>query len=120
MSTLFDKPSQRWMIFAFTVIVFMSVSVASGCAWYADHLAESSDVWRRKPGLPADRNGRVPHQAGDSRGLRQGRPTGRRNGAHRSHGSGECKGHFKLVRDGWRPHDEDELDGHSQVARRGL
>ena len=43
MSTLFDKPSQRWMIFAFTVIVFMSVSVASGCAWYADHLAGSSE-----------------------------------------------------------------------------
>jgi tetratricopeptide (TPR) repeat protein len=43
MTALSDKPFLRWMIFAFTSIVFLTVSVASGYAWYADHLAESSE-----------------------------------------------------------------------------
>ena len=38
-----DKPSRRWMIFAFSSIVFLSVTVASAYAWYADDLAESSE-----------------------------------------------------------------------------
>jgi len=42
MNALLDKPSRRWMIFTFSVIVFVSVSIASGYAWYADHLAGSS------------------------------------------------------------------------------
>jgi tetratricopeptide (TPR) repeat protein len=43
MNALSDKPSQRWMIFAFTFIVFVTTCVASGYAWYADHLSESAD-----------------------------------------------------------------------------
>jgi tetratricopeptide (TPR) repeat protein len=43
MTALSDKPFLRWMIFAFTSIVFLAVSVASGYSWYADHLAESSE-----------------------------------------------------------------------------
>lgn len=49
MNAFSDKPLVRWMIFAFTLIVFVSVSVASGYAWYADYLAESPDPakWMR-------------------------------------------------------------------------
>jgi tetratricopeptide (TPR) repeat protein len=43
MTALSDTPFLRWMIFAFTSIVFLTVSVASGYAWYADHLAESNE-----------------------------------------------------------------------------
>jgi tetratricopeptide (TPR) repeat protein len=43
MTALSDKPFLRWMIFAFTSIVFFTVSVASGYAWYADHLAGSNE-----------------------------------------------------------------------------
>ena len=43
MNAFSDKPLLRWMIFAFTAIVFVSVCVASGYAWYADYLAESPD-----------------------------------------------------------------------------
>jgi tetratricopeptide (TPR) repeat protein len=43
MTALSDKPFLRWMIFAFTSAVFLTVSVASGYAWYADQLAESSE-----------------------------------------------------------------------------
>jgi len=43
MNAFSDKPSLRWMIFAFTSIVFVVTCVASGYAWYADHMAESSD-----------------------------------------------------------------------------
>jgi tetratricopeptide (TPR) repeat protein len=43
MTALSDKLLLRWMIFGFTSIVFLTVSVASGYAWYADHLAESSE-----------------------------------------------------------------------------
>ncbi len=43
MTALSEKPFLRWMIFAFTSVVFLTVSVASSYAWYADHLAESSD-----------------------------------------------------------------------------
>ena len=43
MNALSDKPLLRWIIFAFTFIVFVTTSVASTYAWYADHLAESSD-----------------------------------------------------------------------------
>jgi tetratricopeptide (TPR) repeat protein len=38
-----DNPSRRWMIFALTLIVFVAVCVSSGYAWYADHLAGSSE-----------------------------------------------------------------------------
>ena len=47
MNAFSDKPLQRWMIFGFTSIVFVSVCVASGFAWYADHLAGSSDPANR-------------------------------------------------------------------------
>jgi tetratricopeptide (TPR) repeat protein len=49
MNAFLDKPSRRWMIFAFSIIVFVSVSVSSVYAWYADHLAESSEPnnWMR-------------------------------------------------------------------------
>jgi tetratricopeptide (TPR) repeat protein len=43
MTALSDTPFLRWMIFAFASIVFLTVSVASGYAWYADHLAESNE-----------------------------------------------------------------------------
>lgn len=43
MTTLSDKPLLRWAIFAFTCVVFLIVSVASGYAWYADDLAESTE-----------------------------------------------------------------------------
>jgi tetratricopeptide (TPR) repeat protein len=43
MNARFDKPSQRWVIFAFTAIVFITMCVASVFAWYADHLAGSSE-----------------------------------------------------------------------------
>jgi len=43
MNSFSDKPLLRWMIFAFSFIVFVSVCVTSGYAWYADHLAESSE-----------------------------------------------------------------------------
>jgi tetratricopeptide (TPR) repeat protein len=43
MTALSDNPFLRWMIFAFTSIVCLTVSVASGYAWYADHLAESNE-----------------------------------------------------------------------------
>jgi tetratricopeptide (TPR) repeat protein len=38
-----DKPLLRWIIFAFTFVVFVSTCIASSYAWYADHLAESSN-----------------------------------------------------------------------------
>lgn len=49
MNAFSDKPRLRWMIFAFTSIVFVSVCVASGYAWYADYLSESPDPanWMR-------------------------------------------------------------------------
>jgi tetratricopeptide (TPR) repeat protein len=43
MNAFFDKPLQRWMIVAITFILFVTLSVATGYAWYADHLAGSSD-----------------------------------------------------------------------------
>jgi tetratricopeptide (TPR) repeat protein len=43
MNAFSDKPLLRWLIFSFTSIVFVVTCVASGHAWYADHLAESSD-----------------------------------------------------------------------------
>jgi len=43
MNAFSDKPLLRWMIFAFTSTVFVITCVASGYAWYADHLAESSN-----------------------------------------------------------------------------
>jgi tetratricopeptide (TPR) repeat protein len=43
MNAFFDKPLHRWMIFAFTSIVFLTICIASSYAWYADYLAESSD-----------------------------------------------------------------------------
>src|ERR1019366_7263708 len=43
MNSFFDKPLQRWMIVAITFILFVTLSVATGYAWYADHLAGSSD-----------------------------------------------------------------------------
>jgi tetratricopeptide (TPR) repeat protein len=42
MNAFSDKPFLRWLIFAFTFVVFVTVCVASGFAWYADHLAGSS------------------------------------------------------------------------------
>lgn len=47
MNAFSDKPLLRWMIFAFTSIVFVVTCMASGYAWYADHLAESSDPANR-------------------------------------------------------------------------
>lgn len=43
MNAFSDKPYLRWVIFAFTFIVFIVTCTASGYAWYADHLSESSD-----------------------------------------------------------------------------
>jgi tetratricopeptide (TPR) repeat protein len=42
MNAFSEKPFLRWMIFAFTAVVFVTVCVSSGFAWYADHLAASS------------------------------------------------------------------------------
>jgi tetratricopeptide (TPR) repeat protein len=69
MTVLSDKPFLRWLIFAFTSIVFLTVSVASGYAWYADHLAESSEPanWLRAAQLEPG-NGEYWYKLGFNRG----------------------------------------------------
>jgi tetratricopeptide (TPR) repeat protein len=42
MNAFLQKPSQRWSVFLFTLLVSSTICVASGHAWYADHLAQSS------------------------------------------------------------------------------
>ena len=68
MNAFADKPLLRWIIFAFTFIVFVSVGVASGYAWYADYLAESPDPanWLRAAQLEPG-NGEYWYKLGFSR-----------------------------------------------------
>lgn len=56
MTMNFPNPSQRWAIFAFTLIVFLAVGFSSGRIWYADILAGSSQPaeWLRAAKIEPD------------------------------------------------------------------